>query len=441
MLGTRAAGKLTGSTLTLELAGKSAALRTGLESTLTTRSAGAAGTLEYGASTLDAGVRASASRRSNHGSRRWSLVHGTRPGLRHNHLADLHGRRNGHGSDRFGCRRFGCNCGGSGRCGSHFSSHRRRRLDRRRSSRCLALGLNEIPEHDGVSYCPGREGDGYTVAGLFDSLCRRRCNDDRLSRNYNGWGGGGCDHSGRGGRYHRRSRRTDDHSPCRRCYGHGGAHGDGARRRTRDHRASWWTRRNRRSRRRNDVWSLPRLRNDLARFWPSSYRRYSHHTRRRRTGCSTSNWTGNHGCARRSRVAGCLGPGRTRYDHSTLRTPLCSLRPLRILRRALCLLLFRQNRLQHISRFGDIRQINLRLICLLGTRTRRRRRTRPTLKMRAHLLCLTRLDGTRVSLAVRHIHVFQSVENLFTLDFQLARQIVNSNLTHPPLFVGLPTAC
>jgi hypothetical protein len=42
-----------------------------------------------------------------------------------------------------------------------------------------------------------------------------------------------------------------------------------------------------------------------------------------------------------------------------------------------------------------------------------------------------------VSLAFRQIHVFQSVENLPALDFQLTRQIVNSNLTHPPLFVVL----
>ena len=32
----------------------------------------------------------------------------------------------------------------------------------------------------------------------------------------------------------------------------------------------------------------------------------------------------------------------------------------------------------------------------------------------------------------------QSIENLFAFDFQLTRQIVNSNLTHPPLFVVLP---
>jgi hypothetical protein len=49
-----------------------------------------------------------------------------------------------------------------------------------------------------------------------------------------------------------------------------------------------------------------------------------------------------------------------------------------------------------------------------------------------------RFNGTRMGLALGHAHRFQSVENLFTLDFQLTRQIVNSNLTHPPLFVVLP---
>jgi hypothetical protein len=58
----------------------------------------------------------------------------------------------------------------------------------------------------------------------------------------------------------------------------------------------------------------------------------------------------------------------------------------------------------------------------------------------AHTLSLTRLDGTRVSLAFRQADSFQCIENLFTLDFQLARQIVDSNLTHPPLFVVLPCA-
>jgi len=60
--------------------------------------------------------------------------------------------------------------------------------------------------------------------------------------------------------------------------------------------------------------------------------------------------------------------------------------------------------------------------------------------MPTHTLSFTRLDGTRVGLAFCQAHRFQSIENLFTLDFQLARQIVNSNLTHPPLFVVLPCA-
>jgi len=53
-------------------------------------------------------------------------------------------------------------------------------------------------------------------------------------------------------------------------------------------------------------------------------------------------------------------------------------------------------------------------------------------------LSLAGFDGTRVGLAFGQAHVFQSIEDLFTLDFQLTRQIVNSNLTHPPLFVVLP---
>ena len=60
--------------------------------------------------------------------------------------------------------------------------------------------------------------------------------------------------------------------------------------------------------------------------------------------------------------------------------------------------------------------------------------------MPANLLGFMRLDGTRVGFALGQTHEFQSVENLFTLDFQLTRQIVNSNLTHPPLFVVLPNA-
>jgi hypothetical protein len=60
--------------------------------------------------------------------------------------------------------------------------------------------------------------------------------------------------------------------------------------------------------------------------------------------------------------------------------------------------------------------------------------------MPANSLRLKLLDGAGVGFAVRQIHMLKRFEDFFALDFQLARQIVNSNLTHPPLFVVLPTA-
>jgi hypothetical protein len=51
-----------------------------------------------------------------------------------------------------------------------------------------------------------------------------------------------------------------------------------------------------------------------------------------------------------------------------------------------------------------------------------------------------RFNGTRMGLAFGQIHGFQSVENLFTLDFQLTRQIVNSNLTQSASF-RCPALC
>jgi hypothetical protein len=58
--------------------------------------------------------------------------------------------------------------------------------------------------------------------------------------------------------------------------------------------------------------------------------------------------------------------------------------------------------------------------------------------MPTYTLGLARFDGAGVGLAFTQAHILQCVQNLLTFDFQLARQIVNSNLTHPPLFVVLP---
>ena len=56
------------------------------------------------------------------------------------------------------------------------------------------------------------------------------------------------------------------------------------------------------------------------------------------------------------------------------------------------------------------------------------------LEVRANLFCFVLVDRTRVSLALTHAEFREYVENLATLDFHLAREIVNSNLAHPPLF-------
>jgi hypothetical protein len=105
------------------------------------------------------------------------------------------------------------------------------------------------------------------------------------------------------------------------------------------------------------------------------------------------------------------------------------------LRSPLRFFLARQDSLQYIARLGDVGEINLGTILLLIANACRWCRAGSALKMRTDLFGFTRLDGTRVGFAICHIHVFQGIENLLTLDFQLARQIVNSNLTHPPLFV------
>jgi len=54
--------------------------------------------------------------------------------------------------------------------------------------------------------------------------------------------------------------------------------------------------------------------------------------------------------------------------------------------------------------------------------------------MRTDLVGLVLLDRAGVGLALAQAEFRQNVKNLPTLDFHLAREIVNSNLAHPPLF-------
>jgi hypothetical protein len=84
-----------------------------------------------------------------------------------------------------------------------------------------------------------------------------------------------------------------------------------------------------------------------------------------------------------------------------------------------------------------MREIDFWSDALRGTRTRGAgvaARSRSMRNMRAYLLRLMLLQRTGVGLAAGQAEFRQYIKNLPTLDFHLAREIVDSNLTHPPLF-------
>jgi hypothetical protein len=103
----------------------------------------------------------------------------------------------------------------------------------------------------------------------------------------------------------------------------------------------------------------------------------------------------------------------------------------------LLLLLLGQNGLHHVARFGDVGEIDFGLD-RLGVASIRGTRVGPgfrsALKLRANLFGLMLLYGAGVGLAFAQAEFSQYVKNLTALDFHLAREIVNSNLAHPPLF-------
>jgi hypothetical protein len=96
-----------------------------------------------------------------------------------------------------------------------------------------------------------------------------------------------------------------------------------------------------------------------------------------------------------------------------------------------------QNGLHHVARLGDVREIDFRLNPL---RAACRRAAAvpgglgPTIKLSADLLRLMSLEGARVSLSLGQTKFRQYVKYLTALDFHLACEIVDSYLTHPPLF-------
>jgi hypothetical protein len=100
-------------------------------------------------------------------------------------------------------------------------------------------------------------------------------------------------------------------------------------------------------------------------------------------------------------------------------------------------LLLADDCLQNIAGTGDVRQINLRFNAFRFGADRARRFSGRAFagatQFDADFLRLILFQRTGVRLLLGHPYVGQYVENSFALDFQLSGQIVDSNLTHPPL--------
>lgn len=283
-----------------------------------------------------------------------------------------HAARNRHDDFRCPSCRLGVDSGNRTRCpnGGSFSSWRRPRL------RCRGCRR----------FSNWRNSSGWWLNSnlLFTRGRSRRRLDDHTSR-----------------RWRDNNNRTRGYSPCG-SFGNNCAGG-----RT---RSNGWCRR----------WSgngrscRPRLRNNLAWFRPG--------------GRCGGRRCGNRSC--RGGRGGCHNLGRC-GDRRFHRNP-------RLARIFFLFLLLGQQGLHHIARFGDVRKINLGHYGFRAVAARRRPRVRGTLrfpcKVRTNLLSLVKLQRAGVRLARRNAYSWKNVENCPRLYFQLFCEIVNTNLTHPPLF-------
>ncbi len=282
-------------------------------------------------------------------------------------------------------------------------------------------------------------------------LCRRRCwlgnRRSRFSRRRRcrGLGSGGlhgrwlffprCWCRGLHNRWRNllRGRRGLDHgcSGGRRNHHHWTRNG-GAGGRLGNHRARWRAVRNGRCGRwrSNNRWGLAWLRNNPARFRAD----------RSRCGRRLRNW--------RSLWRGHNRPDRLGWRRRRCR---CCWRCRRLHRYTgqtrlfFLFLLLGQDSLHHIAGFGDVRQIDLgsHAGCAVARKRLPRRpcRPRPIGKMRANLVRLIAFKRAGVRLAAGNTQFRKNVENRPRLHFQLFREIVNTNLAHPPLFNSVPPDC
>ncbi len=111
----------------------------------------------------------------------------------------------------------------------------------------------------------------------------------------------------------------------------------------------------------------------------------------------------------------------------------------RVTRLFFLFLLLGQKGLHHIARLGDVRKIDLGddgFRAMTARRNASMRRSAPRFphKVRTNLLRLVQLQRAAVRLAAGNAEFRKNVENRPRLDFQLFCEIVDTNLTHPPLF-------
>jgi hypothetical protein len=96
-----------------------------------------------------------------------------------------------------------------------------------------------------------------------------------------------------------------------------------------------------------------------------------------------------------------------------------------------------QNRPQNISGTGNIRQVDLGLNLVFSAGSAGGlRRCGGFVRMRAEIFPYQHrfvlFDGAGVRLLLGYSDLGERVKNRLALDFQLPRQIVDSNLAHPP---------
>jgi len=204
--------------------------------------------------------------------------------------------------------------------------------------------------------------------------------------------------------------------------------------------------------------------------YPSRWRRDNDNWARGRSSCGSfgdncacgrtrsdgrcGRWSGNDRCCRarlrnnpawfrpswrrRSRCCGNRSCGGRRGGHGNFGRRRGDRRFHRASHLARIFFLLGQQGLHHIAGFGDVRKINFGHYRFRAVAARRCPRVRGALrfprKVRTNLLSLVKLQRAGVRLAGRNADSWKNVENRPRLYFQLFREIVNTNLTHPPLF-------